>query len=330
MSEQIFGDESGANGENLVDEHSGVFCYGTIRTSTDQASADLKSLKEDAGIRAEELKMRHFRSRDRGLVLTDWLSSEADRIVVYSVQKEYMAVAKLVDNVVEELWYRSGRNIHARGSGAEMARTLYIDGARTVPRRKFQAMVRAFVAASRFDRLTDESAREVFAAARTARRSCSDRSVRDVLDEILVAEPIGAEVLRESQSGVLKTLDPLTPVITQIARRWGERLSEPLEIVLDENSLITPKWIATIVDQLRNPDTTYFPGEAVQVASIETANSKDTPGIQLADLVAGAARIATEAFLDPGSADALARDCLEVLEPLLRVESMVPAFWTSG
>lgn len=325
---RLYGDESGTSGENLIDADSPVFVYALIEANDDEADSLVNELRARARIQGPELKAAMFRRSSRPAVLTNWLEQNLDRLAVYAVDKRYMATAKVIDNLVEEAWYRGGRDFYGiDGLPAWMAASLYLDGPKAVRAGELQLLVDTFVEVTRCDVLTPATASKLVERLGDALLTCRPGNVRDVLEHILSVCADNVFSLLEASRGV-NTLDPLTPTIAALARQWAQRTDDLLEIVLDRNPLLTPEWLATTIAQLRLSSTDMgYLVPSVNLHSISIADSHAVSGIQLADIVAGAARYGIEAKLQPDRAPEGAVAWFDVLKPLIERESLFPALW---
>jgi hypothetical protein len=100
-------------------------------------------------------------------------------------------------------------------------------------------------------------------------------------------------------------LQPLVPALVRAVRHWGAD-GRPVTLVHDEQQALTPRRIAHVRDLLeRSGDGT---GPLVDVRLVD---SRSDARVQLADLLAGAARRIAENRLD-GRPDA---ELLSMLEP---------------
>ncbi|WP_158973347.1 hypothetical protein [Streptomyces griseus] len=144
-------DESGWDGEQLVGRKRRFLVFASAAVDDAEAAPLVQELRGQARIRqAGELKFRLFKDHTQrwsllqqvwgpGGALHDWCS-------VYVVDKEYAAVAKVIDLLLEEKEHAEGGNLYADGQTRDLARTLALEGRRALRGPLFEELVSAFVA----------------------------------------------------------------------------------------------------------------------------------------------------------------------------------------
>ena len=327
---RVFGDESGATGSNLVDVQDRVFALGTVRRTDGEAREVVERLRSTCRIQAGELKFRQFSQENRIDCLVSYLERELEenRLFAVAVDKHYMAMAKIVDFLLEEFWFRKGANLYEGGLAQQYARTLFVEGRAQLSSFTYDALLESFVACC--GQLPSAADVQVlFRLLRRALLEAKSDNLTSVLSAILESRSSAEEIFVELAQPGVPTLDPLTPCVAQAARSWSERVSgRSIAMVLDENPLLTPEWLRIVNGQLANPvDMVVYHLPPVAVR-LETGSSWNHAGIQLADLVAGASRVAADVAIRPEiyPAESGGRRLFGLLAPHL-CGGLVPSLW---
>jgi len=265
---EIACDESGSEGEKLVGGSTDVFAHASVHLSLDAARECIEMVRVGARSPATECKASVvLRERNRRVLV--WLIGPGGplfgRAHVHLTEKAYRLTAKLVELL-----------------GCDVApRQLYDAAPRTLGATNWRRLMGAFndlmrsrdlletrIAANRFFDLVDDcrSAPGVLGAAASEIWAAHPR------DDAAVARLI-------DRADGRSVLDPLVPAIARGVAHWydGDR---PVSLVHDEQGALTP-------DRLRELDTVC--GDAA-LAGIRFVDSTTDPRVQVADLLAGAAR----------------------------------------
>lgn len=146
---QIACDESGSEGENLIEGSSRIFAHGSTDLDPGTASQLIDELREAVKFKGLELKsttLLQNASRRAALLNTltpgGPLSGRAKFLVI---DKWYMAAAKVIDLVIEEDAYAKGIDIYGTGEAYRMAQVLIQEGPRAFGERRMQKLLGDFV-----------------------------------------------------------------------------------------------------------------------------------------------------------------------------------------
>ncbi|WP_167502336.1 hypothetical protein [Streptomyces malaysiensis] len=216
------------------------------------------------------------------------------RCWAFIFDKEYAAVAKVIDLLLEEQAYAAGIDLHVGHRAKELARTLALHGRRALGDEGFDRLMSAFVAfASRRGRGNDQAREEFFASVEDAWASSTRRNVTDILMTLRSTRP-EAMTLYDS-AGSYALLELLVSSVAQAAHWWGKQLGR-VSMLTDEQKALTDDGLADIAEVVRKdwgatPSTRQCP---VDLRALVRGTSADHPSIQLADLLAGAVRVAAE------------------------------------
>jgi hypothetical protein len=94
----------------------------------------------------------------------------------------------------------------------------------------------------------------------------------------------------------LRTLDPLIPAVGATVLFWANASGKPVELVHDDASEMSPERIAAIKYNLARPEivSPRQAGRGVELTKVVQVESQNDERVQVADLVAGLARIVGE------------------------------------
>jgi hypothetical protein len=285
---EIACDESGFSGGSLVGS-SPVFTHASVHLGSADAAATVEDLRRRIGAPSGEFKAsRLLRARHRPALL--WLlgpdSPVPGHARVHLTDTRFFVVARAVEVLLGDGGLRGtscpGRDprlrpaalvLHRRGEACLGTRrwlellTLAANLLRTNNRWLPRSPEDAFYAA--VDELADRAA---------------DPAVREVLTRLrpsrAVAMATRAELLANPKLTPL--LEPLIPALTRTATAWTSVTAE-LTVVHDEQSALTPERIADIAGVVAR----HGDGRLLEVRRVD---SRDDPGVQVADFVAGIAR----------------------------------------
>jgi hypothetical protein len=299
-------DESGNSGAHLLDAAQPVFVLASVQFDTDMA-ADI------VGQQLSELKFAKLkRSRSGRRKILNLLNApelSEKRVLVSAVHKPFMAITKLVDLLVEPLFWEKGIDLYQRGQNLAMANMLYCCMPAFIGRNQFRCLLVAFGKMVRFP--STEHIDLFYQILRAAYDHLSDNTFRDDIGMLLLTRPY-AEAHCAGWDGT--DLDPAIPQFVQHARSWTERLGVMFSIVHDASKpLMQEQFVLEAMMSNEVPITigydrrkAVFP---ISANGIKFEDSSTFPQIQIADVVASSAayclRLASQGSLDLFAGDLL-------------------------
>jgi hypothetical protein len=293
MALTIYCDESGFSGPNQFLSEQRYFVYASVAISHDEAVEIVKKMRADSRTQANELKFENLSKNPRGQVAVRWfLENHGDKVAVFHADKRYTAAGKFFDYTFEPVLRPQkplffGINFHrfvsvlmfdAWAEGNAVAHQLLDDGQNLIrfnePAKLTRLMREPLHLASGDGPLT------AIAAFCYAYRTGIMREING-----LGADP---DLLRW-------TMDISNAALLETFHHWGDG-GEEIEVYCDES-----KPLLAAAEHMRGMATTpmpdwllgHFPERPVvrMPKPVEFADSKSSMvAIQLADLVAGAAR----------------------------------------
>lgn len=270
---EIACDESGYEGEQLIDTATDVFAHAGVRLGVDAAGECLAELRRRIPLPATEDRANHLLREMHRSVLV-WLLGPSSplfrRAHVYVIDKVYFLLGKLADLLLAD-----PTNAGLSGDGRARALTDELFGSR--PGHDF------LVAAN--DLLRARDRRDVQGPVDAFFLLTTDRTGRP---------RAAAFRARLRDDPTLSVLDPLIPAVVRAVGRWGAD-GTPVSIVHDRRTTLPEDRIALIRRLLVAP---------LRLDGLRLAAAEFDPRIQLADLLAGTVRrIAQDELKGVGDAE---------------------------
>jgi len=304
MALEIFIDESGYTGENLLHLAQPIFALSSI--NLDEKATSEVYAEYFTGARADELKHSRLvkrpsgRQRMLGLVRTLALMNAAGTLPAatgFAIQKRFQLLTLIIDLWVEPAMHYDGIDLYK--DGGNLALSNWSFGVLSWVPEFFGEMLRRFEPMMR--RRTAETYEKFWRFVRHGYENASSlpvtpeaqRLVREVLVFFLIGEmKLGPRhLLRLPQH----CLDVAFSTVHFTASYWDRHSNEPLRFILDESKYFAEaRWIW---DQLtrRNLAVATFRGSGnsvvrypMKVQETRAVNSKQFRQLQFADILAGA------------------------------------------
>jgi hypothetical protein len=145
---EVVCDESGSDGENLVESRHRVFAHGSVDCSAEEANSIAAAIRKRFRIAGTELKASRLLRGDRGEDVAALFGPGElldGRAHIVLIDKLYFAVGKVIDLLVEEYMYERGVHLHADGSARQMASILFRHGRKALGTTNWERLLGAFV-----------------------------------------------------------------------------------------------------------------------------------------------------------------------------------------
>jgi hypothetical protein len=296
---EIACDESGYEGEKLIGTTTDVFAHASVRLDAESATSCMQELRRRIRSPATEYKANHLLREKHRKVLC-WLLGPSAPLFghshVYLVDKAFFVVSRVVglllDGVAPTADLGPVQN--------PLAVTLYRDGQRVFGREAWRAFL---VSSNNLMRAKDRldvrtSVEGFFRAVEALRLAGAPGPADDILAMLCQARPY-ADSFRTQLLGnatMIPAMDPLIPALVQAVVHWGDGAT-PVSIVHDRQNTLSDARI----EQLK---ATFSAPGSTRLASLSLVNSYSDPRVQIADILAGAARkIASDELNNRGDAE---------------------------
>ena len=294
---EIACDESGFSGANLLDPATPVITHASVDLSASEAIALITSLRAEFQLSPHELKSGRFLRRPRSAAALEWLlAALAGRAHVHLVDKEQFLVTRIVDLLLAEPSYAAGTRLAQDGRPAALA--LY--RARHAAGNDWAAFLAAFVDMVRIHRhRRGDPAAEHFLRTRDALARHDLGGPAGAVLEALTPARVRAVLARidDDDRSIPPPLEPLLPALAETVLSWSGGGRRVL-VIHDEQSALTADRLTRLQRALAGPG----PAGVSPLAGLVMVDSRDDPRVQVADLLAGAARrgIVDRALLSTG------------------------------
>ncbi len=288
-------DESGFSGTNLLDPSSEVITHASVHLDARTAAEYVALIRSRFRYSATEYKSTQLLRQRPAL---EWLlRTLPGRAHVHLIDKSFFVVTRIVDYLIGDPSYAAGTSLAPELR--PLARDLHTNGPVVFGQVRWANLLTTFVALmrSKRHRATSGPAIDRFFRELDYLRSdqldlSSLRNARPQLEDVIIK-------LLDDRSSVPPPLEPLLPALLETTRYWAAG-GRSIAIVHDEQSALTKHRVASIGALLA--DTTTGPPPLVGFTQVD---SRTDPRVQVADLLAGAARHISTAELHAAGTPAL-------------------------
>ena len=307
---EIACDESGYEGEKLIDTTTDVFAHASVQMDTESATNCIQELRRRIRSPATEYKANHLLREKHRSVLKWLLGPQAPlhgNAHVYLIDKAFYVVGKVIDLLVGDLTDPASIGLYQDERAKAMAATLYREGRRGFGREQWEAFL---VSANDLMRTKDRldvrtSVDSFFRMLDILRLARTGGRVDEIFGLLRQARPradsFRAQLLDNPK--MIPALDPLIPAIVQAVIYWSDG-GKPVSIVHDQQNTLSAERIAQLKELIGKgpPVPDYSPRS--RLTSLSLVASHADPRVQIADILAGVARkIASDELNDRGDAE---------------------------
>ena len=310
----IYLDESGNTGANLLDVRQPVFTLASNDYSDDESSQLLKCIKSSQGA---EIKFSSLKKSNKGRKkLIEFFKQELlgkNRVKITVSHKKFMALSKVIDLLVETFAHETGFDIYENGLNISMSNMHY------------QCMP-AFCGQDRFNVFLDTFIlmikNKTPASIELFYNSVEDLYKNNISDEryLILLSPIlkSRVIIDELLEGIdYFTLDPAIPSLFNHCTSWGETFKDEFIIVHDSSKPIKAQLDVFNKIMKKNIPYTEIGYDRrkftlpLRSTEIKFEDSKEVKQIQISDLVASSMAYLANS-IESGNSDVFAsklRDC---------------------
>lgn len=299
---EIACDESGFSGTNLLRSTEPVITHASVDLSAGEAAELLAALRSGFRFSPHEFKSGQLlRGAGAGEALEWFLTALAGRAHVTVVDKEFFVVTRIIDLLLAEPSYAAGTRLDREHRPAALAlhRSRHTAGA------DWDAFLAAFVDLVRIKRRhPDRQAVQRFFQTRDALvRHGPGAPAATVLNELSPSH-VWEVVTRldNDDRSIPPPLEPMLPALADTVLSWSGGRRQVL-VTHDEQSALTADRLTrlqqALVSVIAPTDRAgRLPSGVSPLAGLTMVDSRDDPRVQIADLLAGAARRSPEVVND--------------------------------
>ncbi|GGO68523.1 hypothetical protein [Nonomuraea cavernae] len=301
---EIACDESGSEGDKLIGGNTDVFAHASVRLSADLAARCIEETRDRAPSPTTEYKFSILRRTKHREALI-WLLGPRGPLLghahVHLTDKTFFVVGRVVDLLVTEAPYPPAIGLRQDRRARSMTATLRREGPRAYGAERWESFLAAFNGLMRSPnhRSAPASVAAFFDLVDDLRRSGARSPAGEAMELLWLARPRVA-AFRErllADPGVIPALDTLIPAIVGAVAYWGAG-GRSVAVVHDRQTLLTDERIGRLKELLHARE----PGG--RLTGLTLVDSRCDPRIQVADLLAGAARkIASDELNGRGDAE---------------------------
>lgn len=301
---EIFCDESGHDGENLMAGTTPVLAHSSLHMDLAEATELVAYLRKKTQAQSPELKasavLRNGQAIDE---LFGAHGKLAGRVQVYVVEKACLAAGKMVDLLIEEKAYAGGFDLYTNGYAKHIADELYQYGPPGLGEEQWLSLVSGFTSLMREKQRKggDKETIDAFFEKVEQARSTSTHPRITFILTLLSATRRQAEEFQAAvaKGDLTKNLDPLQTSLMELAYGWNQRLNRPIRIMHDAQKSLTEQVMKAVMTAATEemPAEFNLPDRRCDLVGIEHIDSKADPRIQLADVAAGFTRQVAESAL---------------------------------
>ncbi|CFB71320.1 DUF3800 domain-containing protein [Yersinia enterocolitica] len=287
----IFFDESGNTGGNLLDAEQPFFTLGSCKVSHNDA---LKALELTGSKSPNEAHFKTLRRRKSGqdgiirLLESKYVSEE--NVKIFLVDKNYMLTTKIVDVLIENWSHNRGIDIYINGQNLALSNLFYFCLPVFCGDEHTDMMYANFIKMIKLQ--SEESIEEFYMSVDKLKELSTDIRFVETIERISTTKEDINEILEGTDKS---TLDPSIPALFKHCIEWDKKFPSGYYIKHDDSKAITEQ--KEIFDKFMNlSKSTEIYGYdrrtfslPIKARSLSFHSSEEYPQLQIADIVSGAA-----------------------------------------
>lgn len=291
LKPDIFFDESGNTGGNLLDSKQFCFTLGSCQISKTDA---LKALELTGSKSPDEAHFKTLRRRKSGqdgiirLLESKYITTE--NVKIFIIDKSYMLTTKIVDILIESWSYNRGIDIYKDGQNLALSNYFYYCLPVFCGKEPTYRMYEQFMKMIKYQ---DEESIEGFYASVDHLKTCTtNEKFISTIDRISITRSDVKDILEDTQKYML---DPAIPSFFKHCIEWDKIYPNGYHIKHDDSKAILERkgLFDTFMDYTKEPETYGYDRRAfdlpLKARSLTFHSSIEYPQIQVADIVASAA-----------------------------------------
>ncbi|MCF7486255.1 DUF3800 domain-containing protein [Vibrio sp. A2-1] len=284
----IYLDESGNTGSNLLDDDQPMFTLASCQLSDD----DAKKLIGLVGSNAQhELHFKRLKRNKAGqdgivrLIGSKLINPSAVKINLF--HKRFMIVSKIVDTLIEHMLYLRGEDLYINGQNIALSNMLYCCLTVFCDDDKVDKMMSAFIIMLK--NKDSESIEAFYSSVEDVQSSSTHVPFRTDIQQILDTK----EIINDALNGIDKTtLDPSIPALFAQCIQWGKDYPKGFHLMHDDSQTLEKQadMFALFMDWTQENVEVGYDRRKYELPlkgkSLKFVDSKAHPQIQIADILA--------------------------------------------
>lgn len=291
-------DESGAEGEKLIDAITDVFAHASVRLNAELAADCIEEIRHRIRSPAREYKSNHL-LREKSRPVLEWLLGSSGPIHgnahMHLTDKKFFLICKLIDLLAADATDASGIGLYQGQQARAMAVTLYREGQYTFGHERWHSFLESFndLMRAKNGRSAGTPVEMFFGMIDALRGSNTSGAVSEIMELLWQSRPHADSFFRVQPPGrgrMLPALNPLNPAIVRAVAYWSDG-GKPVSIVHDRQTALTEEHIAQLKQICSRPyPALRCSSPEVRLASLRLVDSSSDARVQIADYLAGVAR----------------------------------------
>lgn len=289
----IYCDESGAEGDNLLNGNTKWFSHGATTCSPLESKGIIEHIKRDLRLHDDikEIKSHrilqkqsNFKNLLKILSTYEVLESKASISIVH---KEYHAVVKFIDTAFEPVLHHLEFDFYRDSDPIAWTKLVFSQGANAFGEENWKFFLNTFINYGRrsIRNRAPVTDRELFDLIERMYHEAKTEDMKNIFKLINFGKPLLPRYAKNDATG-MPGLDPLLPSVMATAKEWSRRSGgRSIEIVHDNQHVLTAETIKLLVE-LPN-EIQEFDYQPPEITDIRLVDSASNPSIQIADIVAG-------------------------------------------
>lgn len=285
----IYFDESGFTGNNLLHPHQTIFSYGSVQVSEEEAESFVESIIRKYHVQGGELKGKNLIKHNKGRrAISELLSHFKGRIKVSVSDKKYALAGKFFEYIFEPPLQKNNYLFYQLDFHRFISNILYVEfSARGAGAEEIFEDFEKLMRTGDFENLDS-----LFSSSSHPEISPILNQIREFA--ILNRSAITEELNGYAGEGIGKwVLDLTNTSLFSLLAQWGQE-HEQLTAICDQSKPLSTD--QSIFDAMINREDKKYSslgGEETPLTfnlsqSIQLVDSKHTPGVQIADCIAAA------------------------------------------
>lgn len=288
---EIYFDESGNTGGNLLDSMQPIFTLGSCNISRKDALSALELTGSKAPGEAHFKTLRRRKSGQDGIIrLLESKYISPENVKIFLIDKKYMLTTKIVDILIESWSHARGIDLYKHGQNLALSNVYYYCLPVYCGEEKTDDMLSKFM---KMIKVQDrDSIDSFFDSIEDLKEVCEDENFKSTINRISVTKADIDDILEDVEKS---TLDPSIPSLFKHCIEWGKLYPSGYYIKHDDSKPIAEQQelfnkfmdISKITEVYGYDRRTFeLP---IKAKSLTFHSSEEYPQLQIADIVASAA-----------------------------------------
>lgn len=321
-------DESGNTGADLVRSKQPTFVLSSCDFSLDESRDLLEKVLTHQTVEPKISKMKKSNSGRRRVI--DFITSNAiskDRAKVFYFHKEFMALTKVVDLLIENVAHETGFDLYKEGMNIAMSNMLCNCMPAFCGNELYLNMLDAFVVM--FREKTPKSIGDFYSQIERMVEVSERHEFKSSLAPIRMSSAIIDEILKNNSQ---VNLDPAIPGFFTLCDAWGRQFKAEFGILHDDSKPISQEQpnLESLMDPDAKPELVGYDRRQFELPlrcrEIKFGDSKTDTRLQVADLIASTCNYWARGLTDDSQQDTLWNELNEL--ELISISSGV--IWPSA